>query len=50
MYYEEELLSYEELKQKIERYIQYYNNERIKQKLGGMSPAQYRTHTNQLAA
>ena len=50
MYYGEELLSYEELKQKIERYIHYYNNERIKQKLAGMSPVQYRTYTNQLAA
>lgn len=50
MYYGEELLSYEELKQKIERYIRYYNNERIKQKLAGMSPVQYRTYTNQLAA
>ncbi|RLQ84715.1 IS3 family transposase, partial [Planomicrobium sp. Y74] len=34
----------------IARYIDYYNNERIKQKLAGMSPVQYRTHTSQLAA
>ncbi|WP_423220227.1 IS3 family transposase [Cytobacillus praedii] len=30
--------------------MQYYNNERIKQKLAGMSPVQYRLHTSQLAA
>ncbi|MCH5586473.1 IS3 family transposase, partial [Shimazuella sp. AN120528] len=28
----------------------YYNNKRIKQKLAGMSPVQYRIHSNQLAA
>ena len=50
MYYGEELMSYDELKQKIEAYIDYYNNERIKQKLAGMSPVQYRTHTSQSAA
>lgn len=49
MYYGEEIISYEELKKKIERYINYYNNERIKQKLAGMSPVKYRTHTSQLA-
>ncbi len=50
MYYGEVLISYEELKKKIERYINYYNNERIKQKLAGMSPVKYRTHASQLAA
>ncbi|WP_255507938.1 IS3 family transposase [Lysinibacillus sp. BW-2-10] len=50
MYYGEELLSYKALKQKIEAYINYYNNDRIKQKLAGMSPVQYRTHASQLAA
>lgn len=30
MYYGEELISYEALKNKIKRYIDYYNNERIK--------------------
>ena len=39
-----------ELKKKIEKYIHYYNNERIKQKLAGMSPVQYRTHASQSAA
>ncbi len=50
MYYGEELCSFEELKKKIEEYIDYYNNKRIKQKLAGMSPVQYRIHTSQLAA
>uniref|UniRef100_UPI0003629464 IS3 family transposase n=1 Tax=Paenisporosarcina sp. TG-14 TaxID=1231057 RepID=UPI0003629464 len=50
MYYGEELMSYEELKKKIEGYIHYYNHERIKQKLAGMSPVNYRTHANQSAA
>jgi transposase InsO family protein len=50
MYYGEELKPYEELKKKIERYIHYYNNERIKQKLAGMSPVKYRIRASQLAA
>lgn len=50
MYYGEELISYEALKKKIEQYIDYYNNDRIKQKLAGMSPVKYRTHTSQLAS
>ena len=50
MYYGEELTSYEALKKKVEDYIDYYNNERIKQKLGGMSPVRYRIHVNQSAA
>lgn len=50
MYHGEELVSYEELKLKIERYVHYYNNERIKQKLAGMSPVQYRIHASQLTA
>lgn len=49
MYYGEELVSYDVLKERIEKYIHYYNNERIKQKLAGMSPVKYRTHTSQLA-
>jgi transposase InsO family protein len=50
MYYGETLCSYEELKNRIKDYIHYYNNKRIKQKLAGMSPVQYRIHTSQLAA
>lgn len=36
--------SYEELKSKIERFIKYYNEKRIKEKLRWMSPVQYRLH------
>ena len=50
MYYGEELMSYEALQKKMEKYIDYYNNDRIKQKLAGMSPVKYRTHASQLAA
>jgi transposase InsO family protein len=50
MYYGEALRSFEELKKRIEEYIDYYNNNRIKQKLAGMSPVQYRIHTSQLVA
>lgn len=50
MYYGEELVSYEELKVKIENYIHYYNTKRIKIKLAGLSPVQYREQTSQLAA
>lgn len=50
MYYGEALCPFEELKKRIEEYINYYNNNRIKEKLAGMSPVQYRIHTSQLAA
>lgn len=50
MYYGEKLMTYEELKQEIEKYIDYYNNERIKTKLAGLSPVKYRTQTSQTAA
>ncbi|WBL14717.1 MULTISPECIES: IS3 family transposase [Sutcliffiella] len=50
MYHGEPLCSFEELKEKIDIYIDYYNNKRIKQKLDGMSPVQFRIHTSQLAA
>lgn len=50
MYHGEERVPYEELKLKIEQYIHYYNHERIKQKLAGMSPVNYRIHASQLAA
>ena len=35
---------YEELKSEIERFIKYYNEKRIKEKLGWRSPVQYRLH------
>lgn len=41
MYYGEVLISYESLEKKNEQYIHYYNNDRIKQKLTGMSPVKY---------
>lgn len=50
MYYGEKRCTYEELKNRIETYMDYYNNKRIKQKLAGMSPVQYRLHTSQSAA
>ena len=31
-------------KQELRKYIEYYNNDRIKLRLNGMSPVQYRTH------
>jgi transposase InsO family protein len=42
MYYGVVYYSYEELKEAIENYIIYYNEQRIKQKLGWMSPVEYR--------
>jgi transposase InsO family protein len=43
MYYGEELKSYSQLKQDIEKYIFWYNTERSKEKLAGLSPVEYRT-------
>ncbi|WP_315308619.1 IS3 family transposase [Pseudoramibacter alactolyticus] len=42
IYYGVVYYSYEALKSEIERYIKYYNEQRIKEKLGWMSPVQYR--------
>jgi putative transposase len=50
IYYGVPSRTYEELHEAITNYIHYYNNKRIKQKLAGMSPVQYRIHSNQLAA
>lgn len=50
MYYGKVYSSIEELEQAVNKYIYYYNNERIKAKLTGMSPVEYRLHTSQLAA
>ena len=44
MYYGVVYNSFEELKSEIERFIKYYNEQRIKEKLGWMSPVQYRLH------
>ncbi|MFQ9512204.1 MAG: IS3 family transposase [Clostridia bacterium] len=45
MYYGTTYYSFEELKDTIERYIKYYNEKRIKEKLGWMSPVEYRLNT-----
>ena len=42
IYYGTVYYSYEELKTEIEKYIRYYNEKRIKEKLGWLSPVQYR--------
>ena len=42
MYYGLVYYSYDELKEAIEKYIKYYNEHRIKEKLGWMSPVEYR--------
>ena len=42
---EKEYRNIEELEKDIKEYIEYYNNSRIKSKLKGMSPIQYRKHS-----
>ena len=42
MYYGRTYHSYDELKSAIDRYIKYYNEDRIKERLGYMSPVEYR--------
>ncbi|MDA7028659.1 IS3 family transposase, partial [Bacillus sp. CLL-7-23] len=42
--YLKEFESMEHFKQELKNYIYYYNHKRIKAKLKGMSPVQYRTH------
>ena len=46
MYYKHEFTSAEHLMKEIEEYIDYYNNRRIKCKLKGLSPVQYRIQSN----
>ncbi|GIN73736.1 hypothetical protein J14TS2_42110 [Bacillus sp. J14TS2] len=51
MFHGEELVkNYEKLKRRIEEYIYWYNNERMKLNLVGLSPVQYQTQSNQLSA
>lgn len=50
MYHGEPLLSFEALEKKINDYMYRYNHKRMKQKLSGMSPVEYRIHTTQSAA
>ena len=40
--YLREFLSFEELRTELEIYLEYYNHNRIKAKLNGLSPVQYR--------
>jgi transposase InsO family protein len=44
LFYIKKFNSVNQLKQEIKEYIDYYNNERIKLNLNGMSPIQYRAH------
>jgi len=41
-FYGEEFKSVDELEQKVKDYIHYYNHDRIKVKLKGLSPVEYR--------
>ncbi|MCS7465044.1 IS3 family transposase [Paenibacillus doosanensis] len=43
--YRQEFESMEHFKKELKQYIDYYNHKRIKAKLKGMSPVQYRIHT-----
>ena len=45
MFYGEKFETADEFIRCLEEYIKYYNNERISLKLNGMSPVQYRTHS-----
>jgi transposase InsO family protein len=47
--YTQEFDSVEHFKQELAKYIDYYNHKRIKAKLKGMSPVQYRTHALEAA-
>ncbi|MFC0088180.1 IS3 family transposase, partial [Weissella thailandensis] len=42
--------NYDELKSAVNNYIYYYNNKRIKTKLAGKTPVQYRSLSDQLVA
>ncbi len=46
---EKDYKNIEELKKDIEEYIEYYNTKRIKSKLKGMSPIEYRKHSMLIA-
>lgn len=48
IYYGHVYYSYNSLKSEIERYIRYYNERRIKEKLGWLSPVQYRLSKNNI--
>jgi len=48
-FYLHEFESVDHFKQELARYMDYYNHKRIKSKLKGMSPVQYRAHAQQIA-
>lgn len=45
IYYGYTFTSYEELKQTIKQWIDYYNTKRVKKKLGWLSPIEYHLNT-----
>ena len=47
--YRKEFENITHFKQELAKYIEYYNHKRIKAKLKGMSPVQYRAHTLEAA-
>lgn len=49
MFYNHEFNSVEHVINEIENYIEYYNNRRIKCKLKGLSPVQYRIQSHRIA-
>ena len=49
MFYKHHFYSAEHLIDEIEKYIDYYNNKRIKCKLKGLSPVQYRIQSSLVA-
>lgn len=49
MYFKHNFKSVEHLMQEVENYIDYYNNKRIKSKLKGLSPVQYRIQSSLVA-
>lgn len=48
MFYGEKFESVNSFIDKLKEYIRYYNNDRISTKLKGMSPVQYRTHSQSI--
>ena len=46
--YLQEFSDMEVFKRELQKYINYYNNDRIKLKLNGKSPVQYRTLSHQI--
>jgi len=49
LFYIQEFSSMEHFLQELHDYLNYYNNHRIKNKLKGMSPVKYRTHSQKIA-